>query len=157
MCWNFPRLRPGTSRPNSNRKTKKEQTTLNSINNMTTPSPSPKASFLGIPCELRLLIYDKVICLDFEFCIERASPRPRQDTRHWVSAAMWHANCQSASLHWSAVPSPKKSVLARAVFPPTSVWPASSSGRGLCSSTGSGCAAFRVVSNKSLSWTWKSS
>ena len=41
---------------------------------MTTPSPPPKASFLGIPCELRLLIYDKVICLDFEFCIERASP-----------------------------------------------------------------------------------
>lgn len=41
---------------------------------MTTPSPPPKASFLGIPCELRLLIYDKVICLDFELCIERASP-----------------------------------------------------------------------------------
>ena len=41
---------------------------------MTTPSPPPKASFLGIPCELRLLIYDKVIHLDFDFCIERASP-----------------------------------------------------------------------------------
>lgn len=74
MCWNFPRLRSVTGRPNPNKKRKKEQTTQHPIDNMTTPSSPPKASFLGIPCELRLLIYDKVIHLDFEFCIERASP-----------------------------------------------------------------------------------
>ena len=39
------------------------------------PSTSPpKATFLSIPYEVRLLIYDKVICLDIDFCIERASP-----------------------------------------------------------------------------------
>ena len=41
---------------------------------MNTPLSPPGPSFLGIPCELRLLIYDKVICLDIDFCIERASP-----------------------------------------------------------------------------------
>ena len=77
MCWNLPRLRSVLGRPNPTSKRKNEQTTLNLIETMTTPPPSPpKASFLGIPCELRLLIYDKVIYLDFEFCIERASPTP---------------------------------------------------------------------------------
>lgn len=74
MCFNLPRLRPGTSRPSPNRKRKKEQTTLHPIDNMPTPPSPPKASFLGIPCELRLLIYDKVVHLDFELCVERASP-----------------------------------------------------------------------------------
>lgn len=74
MCFNLPRLRPVTGRLNPNRKRKKEQTTLQPIEDMTTPPSPPKASFLGIPCELRLLIYDKVVHLDFELCIERASP-----------------------------------------------------------------------------------
>ena len=39
---------------------------------MTTPSSPPKASFLGLTYELRLLIYDRVICLDVDFCIKRA-------------------------------------------------------------------------------------
>lgn len=41
---------------------------------MTTPSLPPKATFLSIPHEVRLLIYDKVICLDIDLCIEKASP-----------------------------------------------------------------------------------
>lgn len=72
------RLRPSLRRLKPNRKREKEHTTLHSEDIMTTPSstsPSPpKASFLGISYELRLLIYNKVICLDIDFCLEKASP-----------------------------------------------------------------------------------
>ena len=60
-----------------NRKREKDHTTLHSediiMSTPSSPSP-PKASFFGIPCELRLLIYDKVVCLEIDFCIEKASP-----------------------------------------------------------------------------------
>lgn len=71
------RLRPFIRSLKPNRKREKDQTTLHSKDIiMSTPSspPPPKASFLGIPCELRLLIYDKVVCLEIDFCIEKASP-----------------------------------------------------------------------------------
>jgi hypothetical protein len=70
------RLRPiiRSPKPNKKREKEKDQKALQCIDIMSTPSSSPKASFLGIPCELRFLIYDQVINLDIDFCIERASP-----------------------------------------------------------------------------------
>lgn len=37
-------------------------------------SPPHRATLLGLPPELRLQIYDRVLLLDIDFCIERASP-----------------------------------------------------------------------------------
>jgi hypothetical protein len=70
------RLRPFLRSPKSHRKREKEPklTAQQCIDIMYTPSSSPTASFLGIPRELRLLIYDQVIHLDIDFCMERASP-----------------------------------------------------------------------------------
>ncbi|KAM0701984.1 hypothetical protein Q7P35_010894 [Cladosporium inversicolor] len=70
----LPRLRPFLRSLKPGRTRNKDQTTLHSKNIMTTSSSPPKASFLGIPCELRLLIYDKVVYLEIDFCIEKASP-----------------------------------------------------------------------------------
>jgi hypothetical protein len=67
-------LRPISRSSKPNRKRKKDQTPLQPLDILSTPSSSPKASFMGIPYELRLLIYDKVVCLDIDICIERASP-----------------------------------------------------------------------------------
>jgi hypothetical protein len=70
----FPRLRRIIRRLTPNRKRTREQTTLHSTDIMTTPSSPPKVTFLSIPYEVRLLIYDQVIRLGIDFCIERASP-----------------------------------------------------------------------------------
>jgi len=56
------------------------------------PSLPLRPSFLGIPCELRLLIYDKVICLDIDFCIERASPTSTSGNQSL--GARWDGACE---------------------------------------------------------------
>jgi hypothetical protein len=62
------------------------------MNTTSTSSLPLRASFLGIPCELRLLIYDKVICLDIDFCIERASPA--STSRNQSLGARWDGACE---------------------------------------------------------------
>jgi hypothetical protein len=59
---------------------------------MRKPLLPPRPSFLGIPCELRLLIYDKVICLDIDFCIERASPTSTSGNQSL--GARWDGACE---------------------------------------------------------------
>jgi len=75
----FPRLRRIIRKLKPKRERTKEQTTLHPVDIMTTPSSPPKATcpFLSIPYDVRLLIYDQVIRLDVDFCIERASPTSR--------------------------------------------------------------------------------
>ena len=70
----LPRLRHLIRSLKTSRKRKKNRITLDPTDTMTTSSSPPKFSFLSIPYEVRLLIYDQVIHLDIDFCIERASP-----------------------------------------------------------------------------------
>lgn len=66
------------AKPNAERRNTTHLT--HTLNTMTALSLPPKASFLGIPPELRLQIYDRVVCLDIDVLIDKAPINMRRQS-----------------------------------------------------------------------------